>query len=620
MSNVHKSSQSPFRSPLEDLLSKLRQKYAAEAGPIGGFGQNTSDALLMDYSFLMDYSLLPSSHADGDHFMDTTKSFGEEDCGGYFDVKVEGRKSNFDRKKLVRRRSSMTMALHSTGSTLSMNTSEGFLSPLNTPQKRLSTDDEGATNHVVNSFLDQNVAFILCTSRYRSGLASSSHAQHLLACAPHLRHISQGSAEMQGSYGNVHRNPIATFLSNIKKSEDSPKSGTPVMLDYRTFLARKQTDERVAMELATFVRILANEMQMDEFAVVETEIFASILNLMHSSDHNNRLAGVAAMSALINVTSADEEKKATKFAKNLGHGWRANNVDFQYLSAVTKAFGKMALGSNSADYIECELPKAIEFLRKDRSDRRLAAVLILKELSQSAPGALYSKVERQGGASEYIKEIFPVLLDPQPIVRVCAADALAEYLKIIVDPARQHNSTTLNLCQVFAHVMKGFNSGKSKGLSNGSGVLSQSEVEASEHSSLLIVGDLLDLPLGFMLPRFDTVCQNVLALKSHPKELIQLEVIRLIVSLLNLPIFPFDILSSSINHFCYLFQPRLALHSPGSFRRRYLEESLAYVINAAQSAPHPRSGFDLRPSAFFSLGQLVLAVCKGMLHSFLVPT
>jgi FKBP12-rapamycin complex-associated protein len=286
----------------------------------------------------------------------------------------------------------------------------------------------------------------------------------------------------------------------------------------------------VALELATFVKILANEMQLDEFAVVENEIFSSILNLMHSSDSNNRLGGVVAISALINVTSADEEKKATKFAKNLGHGWRANNADFQYLSAVTKAFGKMAVGNNSADYIECELPKAIEFLRKDRSDRRLAAVLILKELSHSAPAAFYSKIERQQGSHEYINELFPILLDPQPIVRVCAADALAEYLKILVDPTRQHHSTTLNLCQVFGKVMKGFNYGKSKGNMNGSNVLSQNEIEAAQHASLLVVGDLIDLPLDFMLPRFDTVCKAVLALKAHQKELIQLEVIRLIVS------------------------------------------------------------------------------------------
>jgi len=34
-------------------------------------------------------------------------------------------------------------------------------------------------------------------------------------------------------------------------------------------------------------------------------------------------------------------------------------------------------------------------------------------------------------------------------------------------------------------------------------------------------------------------------------------------------------------------------------------------MSAAQTIPHPRSGFDLRPSAFFSLGQLALAVSKG---------
>jgi len=166
---------------------------------------------------------------------------------------------------------------------------------------------------------------------------------------------------------------------------------------------------------------------------------------------------------------------------------------------------------------------------------RLAAVLIVKDLAQNAPAAFYSKTNQSGVGQEgtdFIAQLFPVLADPQPIVRVCAADALAECLKVIVDPSRKHHSTTRTLCQVYSHIMKGFNhqSKGKRGVGNAAALLSQAEIEAAQHASLLVIGDLLDLPLDFMLPRFDEVCKASLALKEHPKALIRLEVIRLIVS------------------------------------------------------------------------------------------
>lgn len=164
---------------------------------------------------------------------------------------------------------------------------------------------------------------------------------------------------------------------------------------------------------------------------------------------------------------------------------------------------------------------------------RLAAVLTVKELAQNAPAAFYSKtnqseIGQEGGTSEFIAQIFPVLTDPQPIVRVCAADALAECLKVIVDPSRKHHSTTRTLCKVYSFIMKVFNDGD-KGR-RGQRNVEKAEVEAKQHAALLVIGDLLDLPLDFMLPRFDEVCRATLGLRNHSKALIRLEVVRLIVS------------------------------------------------------------------------------------------
>ena len=217
------------------------------------------------------------------------------------------------------------------------------------------------------------------TNRHKSGLASTSHAENLLACAPHLRLLSAASAEMQGGNFKSSRNPISYILfasSNQSRSgeatgENSANVNAASMADYGTCLARDRANRRVALKLAAFVRVLSHEMSLEEFAAVEDEIFSSILALMHSSDCNKRLAGVAAIDALIGVPSADEEKKSTKFAKNLSYGMKAANVDFFFLSSVTRSLGKIFLGSSNVDYVECEVIRAMEWLKtKERSDRR----------------------------------------------------------------------------------------------------------------------------------------------------------------------------------------------------------------------------------------------------------
>jgi FKBP12-rapamycin complex-associated protein len=104
---------------------------------------------------------------------------------------------------------------------------------------------------------------------------------------------------------------------------------------------------------------------------VEGDLFSSILTFMHSNDDNKRLAGVAALDALIGATSADEEKKITKFAKNLSDSlFKASNVDYEFLSEVTNALGKMALGAANVDYVESVVKRVPEWLKRDRSDRR----------------------------------------------------------------------------------------------------------------------------------------------------------------------------------------------------------------------------------------------------------
>ena len=210
---------------------------------------------------------------------------------------------------------------------------------------------------------------------------------------------------------------------------------------------------------------------------------------------------------------------------------------------------------------------------------RLAACLALKEFAIHAPTTFYSKTSQatlgQGGSNEFLNHIFDAVRDPQPIVRACAADALSQCLKILMD--RQHKSLTGLLCQVHFAVMEGLEEETTK--KSWSAI---AKMEAAQHGSLLVVSTMIAHTRDFILPRFVEICNKVFESCSHPKALIRLEVVRLI--------------------------PRLARRFPRFFARRYLEQSLVFLLDCASVQIPPNAQVDIRPSAFSSIGLLVLAM------------
>lgn len=389
----------------------------------------------------------------------------------------------------------------------------------------------------------------------------------------------------------------------------------------------KIRDREVANELVSFVKVLANEMSLEDFASVEDEVLGSVFKLMHSSKVRQKMAGVAAINALVGMSpSADEERKAVKCANALGNCLRSVNIaknhndcssgdcaesdaGYQFLDAVARALGRMARGAADVDYVECEAARALEWLRTNRTVRRLAAVLVLRELARNAPSVFFSKTSGGDGSNEFLDHIFPVLRDPHPIVRVCAADALSECLKVLIqrrdrgfvatDGRGGRWSTISLLCKVHTNIMDGFREDRSSlssslggvGVLDG-GILLSSSVhdDSARHASLLALGDMFDRTGDFMLPRFDEACRAVLNLTDHPRDIVRLEVIRLV--------------------------PKLARRCPGSFRRRYLKRGLIFVLECASSVeptPPQKIGLiiDLRNVAYRSLGQLALIMAEG---------
>lgn len=141
-------------------------------------------------------------------------------------------------------------------------------------------------------------------------------------------------------------------------------------------------------------------------------------------------------------------------------------------------------------------------------------------------------------------------------------------------------SLTGLLCQVHFSVMDGLNLEAPK--NKWANLAITSKVETSQHGSLLVVATMIAHTRDFMLPRYDEICTKVMEFMSHEKVLIRLELVRLL--------------------------PRLAQRCPSIFARRYLDQSLEFLLETATTNLPQRVGLDIRPSAYKSIGLLVLAL------------
>lgn len=211
------------------------------------------------------------------------------------------------------------------------------------------------------------------TSRSRR-FGPPKHAEALLRSTPKLRVISPESTDMQGAGGTASTNFLRLLALPSSKSKGVSSDGTSTSkkTKHSNNTTRSSSDhQRQADKICSLLWILAHEMSLEDYALVESDCFTKVFALVHDShDTNRRMAGLAALDSLIDAPSADEEKKAIKFANTLSNGLRSAHGDYEFLSAVSKALGHMATRTANVDFVESEVTRALEWLRTERSDRR----------------------------------------------------------------------------------------------------------------------------------------------------------------------------------------------------------------------------------------------------------
>lgn len=229
---------------------------------------------------------------------------------------------------------------------------------------------------MMNGMRNRNLQVKLSVSR-ANRLRPPKHADALLQTTPQLRIIRQASTDMQVS-GASHSNSLLNLLmptmqlgsQEASNTSERIKSSHGTTSDYRTSLVRDRVNQQAAAELASLLWILAHEMSLEDYGTVESEVFTSVFSLVHSQDMELRMAGLSALNALIDTPSADDEKKAIKFANTLSNGLRSAQGNYEFLSSVSKALGHMATRTANVDFVESEVSRALEWLRTERSDRR----------------------------------------------------------------------------------------------------------------------------------------------------------------------------------------------------------------------------------------------------------
>ena len=205
---------------------------------------------------------------------------------------------------------------------------------------------------------------------YQRDTRDPQHAQAMLQATPQLRILTPASTDMNLLGRAADRNPLLQLFAADNKETNNTSSVNSSVEEYKRSLVRDRSNQQAASELAGLLWVLSHEMSLEDYGIVESQVFSSVFGLVHSMEKEKRMAGLACVDALLAVPSADEEKKAIKFANTLSTGLRAAHGDYEFLSAVSRALGHMARRTANVDFVESEVTRALEWLRTDRSERR----------------------------------------------------------------------------------------------------------------------------------------------------------------------------------------------------------------------------------------------------------
>ncbi|KKY24120.1 putative phosphatidylinositol 3-kinase tor2 [Phaeomoniella chlamydospora] len=319
----------------------------------------------------------------------------------------------------------------------------------------------------------------------------------------------------------------------------------------------KDVRNRAAHELFESLVTLLREVTPERFQDYYAHITERLSHLIiRSQNVEDKLGGIAALDLLIDFDGVDAAKKTTQFAGFLRQALRSN--DPTVLAAAAKSLGRLARpgGALTAELVEAEIQAALEWLSSDRQEsRRLAAVLVIRELARNSPTLLY------GFVPQIFELIWVALRDPKPIIRETAAEAVSACFAIIV--ARDTQIRQQWFSRIYDEALAGLKSSNTDWI----------------HGSLLILSELLSKGSMFMQEYYRSCCEILLRLKDHRDPKIRAQVTQTI--------------------------PVLADYHAVEFVNNYLHKFMIYLQSSLKREKD-------RNVAFIAIGKIALAVGSAM--------
>ncbi|CAM9236848.1 unnamed protein product, partial [Lampetra fluviatilis] len=257
-------------------------------------------------------------------------------------------------------------------------------------------------------------------------------------------------------------------------------SGTSAMMQQFMQGLRSRSEDsraRAAKDLQHYVATELRELSVEESAAFYDDLNHQIFELFSSSDVNEKKGGILAIVSLIGVEGGNSTR-ISRFANNLRS--LLPSSDPTLTEMVSRAMGRLSTagGTFTAEYVEFEVKRALEWLTGDRSEgRRHAAVLVLRELAVNAPTFFFQQVQ------PFFDVIFNGVWDPKQAIREGAVSALRACLLLTAKRETKEMQRPLWYRHSFEEAERGFEEPvtKEKGVNRDDRI----------HGSLLILNELI---------------------------------------------------------------------------------------------------------------------------------
>lgn len=230
---------------------------------------------------------------------------------------------------------------------------------------------------------------------------------------------------------------INTFLAEMREGKStrsgsggSTKDSTSSQMDEMS--RKKKAINDLYQHLQQEMPEMNDEQKKHFFDITTTKIFDLMIGPAATNPIDIK-SGIMMMCILLDAPQANKHKPAIcpSFANHL-RNVNINVNDLELLDLMACAIGKIALyyGPSTQNFVEFEIPRAIETINNERNDitKRHSAILNLREIANVTPSYFFSNVVL------IFDSIFIAINEPK--LREPAISALRSALNVIIDRER----------------------------------------------------------------------------------------------------------------------------------------------------------------------------------------